>query len=202
MCVRDCELREACETPRWSPPASVRYDAMGRVESRAICCFYDLEDRMYIIIQSLVHPASPSLAYHPPLSSLFAPVHSPSEGPPSPKSTGSPRIRVGDTSPIRARPLLIFVLDGEWSSILFATVVLTLLSSFHLGIFARARKFTCNNEKAARRGAGREIVSEAHEPLPLKYCSGFLRARQRIAIPAYTQACLIDLLDLCFCGIP
>lgn len=27
------------------------------------------------------------------------------------------------------------------------------------------------------------------------------RARQRIAIPAYTRACLIDLLGLCFCGI-
>ncbi|KYN36322.1 Protein slowmo like protein 2 [Trachymyrmex septentrionalis] len=37
-----------------SPSASVRHDAMGRVEPRAICCFYDLEDRTYIIIQSLL----------------------------------------------------------------------------------------------------------------------------------------------------
>lgn len=64
-------------------------------------------------------------------------------------------------------------------------------------VFSRSRtEISCGDE------GGREVslAGNTHKSLPLKYRSGFLRARQRIAIPAYTQACLIDLLDLCFCG--
>lgn len=155
---------------------------------------------------------TPSPDCHP-LTSLLAPRSHRSEGPPSPKSAGSPRVRAGgDTLPIRARPLLILVLDGERSSIPFAivapttatittTTLLSLRSSRPVSVFSRSHTEIRAAMKATVR-AGGSLAGNTHESLPLKYRSGFLRARQRIAIPAYTQACLIDLLGLCFCGIP
>lgn len=78
---------------------------------------------------SVGHASNGTLSRLPSLCRLFSPLFTRrSQGPPSPKSAGSPRVRAGDTSPIRARPLLILVLDGERSSILFATVARTLLS--------------------------------------------------------------------------
>lgn len=104
--------REVCET-RGPGHGSGRCS----VEPRAICCFYDLEDRTY---NNSVARASSDTLLSPRRPPLLSPPRSPRPrfrppvgGPPSRKSAGSPRVRARDTSPIRARPLLIPVLDGE-----------------------------------------------------------------------------------------
>lgn len=131
----------------------------ARVDPRAICCFYDLEDRAYN--NSVARATSGTLF----LSLARSLPRSPA-GPISSKSAGSPRVRAGDTSPIRACLLLILVLDGERSSIPFATLALlfSLRSSRLVSVFSRSRTEIRAAMKAAAvaAGGGRGVVSREY----------------------------------------
>jgi len=138
-------------------------------EPRAICCFYDLEDRAY---NNSVGSASKR---HPRLPTPVA-------RPPPPRSTGrgllhhrNPR-GVHGMADTRAYPLLILILDGERSSI---------PSPSHPSASPPSPTFV--EFRRRRRG-----VRNTREPLPLKYRSGFLRR----GMPTYCDPCLhAGLLD-------